>query len=302
MSINNWRRSHRTNPLRLLVLLFFGILIWSTGSWPSYAERVRIIEGSVILIRDNHARSVAEDFDVYPGDVLKAGPESKAIVTHCTDVSRLDSGMETIRIKACLGGPITRLSKYIEALYPKFVSHGDVSGSRDGSKPESYFRIVFPANDSAVMTSVPSFAWRGPAAHYQVAIYDEGWSVVWKIETDVTNRIAYPKDRPQLSSGSSYFWEVKSISGFESATARFRVLNTLLRRKVLEEKAELESELAQKGVNGTVRYLAVAGLFQEYDLQAEAIKMIEKGIRETPSSEELALALQGLLGQPHERD
>jgi hypothetical protein len=287
-------RSRCIAPALLLGLICVGFATRSIAE-----ARVRVLKGYVVLVRREVSTNIAEDFDALEGDLIEAGPGSEAIISHCAEVSRLEPGIKPIRITACVNGTFARLAELMVALYPKFVSDKDVSGGRNTGEQSNLLAIVFPANNTVVLTPAPSFAWRGPAGPYEVAIYDEKMSEsIWTIQTNGENRIEYPKTRPQLLAGKSYFWEVRRLSGIESASASFAVLSASDQREVLNEKMQLEEQLARVKANETVRFLALAGLFLERRLQTESVVTIEQGIRQAPDSKELSLA-RDLLVREH---
>jgi hypothetical protein len=231
------------------------------------------------------------------GDLLNAGPASEAIVMQCGDVRRLSADTAPIRVRACAETSTPRLAQLVAALYPKFVTDKDVSGGRGDNQPVDGVGILFPANDSAVLTPAPSFAWEGPGGPYEIAVYDDQWSVLWMVDAATSTRIEYPKNRRPLVAGSSYRWEVRSKSSASSVTARFDVLSGSARAALQKDIGDLEADLGRAGSAPAVRFLALAGLLRERNLQAEAVATLERGLRATPDSKELALALEGLVSQ-----
>jgi Tetratricopeptide repeat len=135
--------------------------------------------------------------------------------------------------------------------------------------------IVSPRN-TALLTNRPIFRWNAVpgATRYQVRVQDAGLTLDWQTETSDT-KIEYPGE-PPLQPDSYYLLIVKTDTGKSSEEEQgsdlsFTLLDVQKAKSVRTEVVKLKQQQLTQEAEG----LALAYLYQSYNLKAEAIELLE---------------------------
>lgn len=136
--------------------------------------------------------------------------------------------------------------------------------------------IISPRN-TALLNNRPLLRWNeiSGATAYKVRLQDVGLTLDWQIETTNT-QIEYPSDKPLLQTGFYYLLSVetdkgKSSNQEEGFDLSFYVLDIETAELV---KTEI-TKIKQLNLTPEAEGLALAYLYQSYELKAEAIELLE---------------------------
>jgi hypothetical protein len=135
--------------------------------------------------------------------------------------------------------------------------------------------IISPRN-TALLTNCPIFRWNAVAGatRYQVRVQDAGLTLDWQMETSQT-QIEYP-GKPPLQTNSNYSLIVETDTGDSSAEEQGSDLSfTLLDAGKADSVRTKVAQLKQQQLTQEVEGLALAYLYQSYNLKAEAIELLE---------------------------
>ncbi len=152
---------------------------------------------------------------------------------------------------------------------------------RSRSRPpnETIPYIISPRN-TALLTNRPILRWNAVpgATRYQVRVQDAGLTLDWQTETSNT-QIEYPGE-PPLQPDSYYLLIVETDKGDSSEEEQGVDLTFIL---LDEQKAELVrtemTQIKQQQLTQEAEGLALAYLYQSYNLKAEAIESLEELVK-----------------------
>ena len=154
--------------------------------------------------------------------------------------------------------------------------------------------VISPRN-THVLSDRPLFRWNAvPGADkYTVQLIAEGSEPIWQMETDKTE-IEYPGE-PVLQPGVDYWLTIKTDNGTFGATPipKFQRLD---REKSLLIQQQIQQIKAQK-LSPEAETLAISHFYQVYNLNAEAIALLEGLINQGSSQ----VSIYKLLGQSYRR-
>jgi tetratricopeptide (TPR) repeat protein len=159
---------------------------------------------------------------------------------------------------------------------PPIVTRPNSRRSASRAPNETIPYIISPRN-TALLTDRPILRWNAVpgATRYKVRVQDAGLTLDWQTETSNT-QIEYPADQPPLQPGSNYSLIVETEQGNssdkeEGIDLSFTVLDTQKAESVRTEVAKFKQLKLIQEAEG----LALAYLYQGYDLKAEAIELLE---------------------------
>ncbi len=135
--------------------------------------------------------------------------------------------------------------------------------------------IISPRN-TALLTNRPILRWNAVpgATRYKVRVQDAGLTLDWQTETSNT-QIEYPGE-PPLQPDSYYLLIVETDKGDSSEEEQGTDLSfTLLDAQKAESVRTEVAQLKQQQLTQEAEGLALAYLYQSYDLKAEAIELLE---------------------------
>ena len=135
--------------------------------------------------------------------------------------------------------------------------------------------IISPRN-TALLTNRPILRWNAVpgATRYKVRVQDAGLTLDWQTETSNT-QIEYPGE-PPLQPDSYYLLIVETDKGDSSEEEQGTDLSfTLLDAQKAESVRTEVAQLKQQQLTQEAEELALAYLYQSYDLKAEAIELLE---------------------------
>lgn len=148
--------------------------------------------------------------------------------------------------------------------------------SRDSNKTIPY--IISPRN-TTLLTNRPILRWNAVpgATRYKVRVQDAGLTLDWETETSNTE-IEYSGS--PLQPGFYYLVIVETDKGNSSEEEQgtdlsFTVLEAEKAESVRTEVAQFKQQLQQQQSTQEAEGLALAYLYQRYDLKAEAIALLE---------------------------
>lgn len=135
--------------------------------------------------------------------------------------------------------------------------------------------IISPRN-TVLLTNRPILRWNAVpgATRYKVRVQDAGLTLDWQTETSNT-QIEYPGE-PPLQPDSYYLLIVETDKGDSSEEEQGNDLSfTLLDAQKTESVEREVAQLKQQQLTQDTEGLALAYLYQSYDLKAEAIELLE---------------------------
>ncbi len=164
--------------------------------------------------------------------------------------------------------------------------------SRSRATNETIPYIISPRN-TALLTNRPILRWNAVpgATRYQVRVQDAGLTLDWQTETSNT-QIEYP-GKPLLQPDSYYLLIVETDKGKSSEEEQGTDLSfTLLDVQKAESVRTEVAQLKQQELTQEAEGLALAYLYQSYDLKAEAIESLEGLVKQQSQT----VAVYQLLG------
>lgn len=151
------------------------------------------------------------------------------------------------------------------------------NSSRSPSRaPNETIPYIISPRNTALLTNRPLLRWNEVpgATRYQVRVQDAGLTLDWQTKTSNT-QIEY-SGKPPLKLGSNYSLIVETDKGESSEEEQgndlsFTLLDAQKAQSVRTEVAQLKQQQLTQEAEG----LALAYLYQSYDLKAEAIELLE---------------------------
>ncbi|MDJ0599144.1 MAG: tetratricopeptide repeat protein [Crocosphaera sp.] len=149
-------------------------------------------------------------------------------------------------------------------------------GSGPTRAPNETIPYIISPRNTDLLTNRPILRWNAVsgATHYKVRIQDAGLTLDWQTETSNTE-IQYPGE-PPLQPDSYYLLIVETDQGESSEEEQgvdlsFTVLDTQKAQSVQTEVAQLKQQKLSQEAEG----IALAYLYESYNLKAEAIELLE---------------------------
>ena len=245
-------------------------LMWIGSVTPSLANPTELnfiseIKGEVQLKRsewNGYQRANVGDL-LNPPDQLQLGAGASATIM-CSNLSIwvLEGSSEAQVSDGCPTGILTQ-------------SRPNSIRDRTRAPNETIPYIISPRN-TALLTNRPILLWNAVpgATRYRVRIQDAGLTLDWQTETSNT-AIEYPGE-PPLQSDSYYFLIVETDKGDSSEEEQGTNLGfTLLDQEKAESLQTEVAKLKKQQLAQEAEVLALAYLYQSYDLKAEAIELLE---------------------------
>ena len=239
----------------------------SEGSYaPSFIVEA---QGWVELKREqwsDYHRIDPDDTELYPGDLLRAAPRTRVRIL-CADerifwTPPADEEAWGIN-NFCRPIPATRRSSSAPA--------------RGGDEKPGIPYIISPRN-TRLLSEKPVLRWNGitDVGSYTVSISDQraNGQVIWETEVSGTE-VVYAGQTP-LEPGVPYLLIVKADNGSSSQKNKvpgrgFKLIDRNEAEGVRAAASKIEKELA-----GEAEALAIAHIYMERELRAEAIETLEK--------------------------
>lgn len=252
---------------------------------PSWANTIALnflseIKGDVKLKRSQWKDYRKADFGVLlnPSDQLELSPGASARVM-CNNS----------RVWVVPTGQVSLVSEGCGSRKPRGRGFNRPSRTRSAYQIIPY--IISPRN-TALLNDRPVLRWNAVpgATRYRVRVEDAGLTLDWQTETSNT-QIDY--SGPPLQPDSYYLLIVETDTGKSSEEEQgtdlgFTVLDAQKAESVRTAVAQLKQQQLTQGAEG----LALAYLYQRYDLKAEAIGLLEGLVKQ----ETQTVAVYQLLG------
>ena len=147
---------------------------------------------------------------------------------------------------------------------------------------------VISPRRTALLDSRPNLRWHpvAEASHYTATLLKNGTEEVWSEETTATE-INYPSDSPALEPGVEYILVVETDTeafSLDAPTLPGGVGFRLLDEEKAEEIRAAKAEIQNLDLDETAKALALAFLYSENGLTAEAIAILESLAASTTDS------------------
>ncbi|MGL5835804.1 MAG: tetratricopeptide repeat protein [Waterburya sp.] len=147
--------------------------------------------------------------------------------------------------------------------------------------PNETIPYIISPRHTTLLTNRPLLRWNAVAGatRYQVRVQDAGLTLEWQMETSQT-QIEYT-GKPPLQTNSNYSLIVETDTGDSSAEEQGTDLSfTLLDAHKAESVRIQVAKLKQQQLTQEVEGLAIAYLYQSYNLKAEAIELLESLVKQ----------------------
>jgi len=263
------------------VFLFSALLSSATPAFaqPEGLNYISNLKGSVQIKQPNRSNYQKANF----GDQLRVGTRIRvdkgamAMVT-CSNATNVQvpTGKESLLQDVCKGSdrPV---------LYRKDQKAGPTRSGEDSTLPY----LISPRN-TALLGHQPLLRWNNiHTAPYQVTV--KGGEVNWSTTVSQA-QVVFPGDRQPIKPGFRYRVTVVAQDGKKTAQddpVSFTFLSDEQVRQVQKEVQQVQ----QLSLDPAAQALALAFLYQHYDLKAEAIDLLEaaskKGIPMTATTQVL---------------
>jgi hypothetical protein len=255
-------------PALILVLGLAGF-ISPAQAQPTALNLISEIKGNVSLKRsqwkDFKKANVGDLLNVSDQLKLEAGA-SATVLCNNLKVWNVPNNKATLVSDACGTGGLVAMQ-------------GNASLIRSRGNAQLY--ILSPRN-THVFTERPLFRWSSvpEAKKYTVQLIENGKEPVWQAETDKTE-IEYP-GQPAIKPEVRYWLVIKTDNGVSSSNP-----SPQFKRLTPEKSQLLQSQIQQiqaQKLPPEVEALAMAHLYRVYDLNAEAIELLESQIKKAKPS------------------
>ena len=248
----------------LFSLMWLGLALPSSSN-PTALNLISEIEGDIKLKRsqgNSYQKANIGDL-LNPSDQLQLGAGASATVM-CDNLTfwRVPAVKVSLVSDGCGSNPSII-----------FRPNSLRSPSRAPNEEIPY--IISPRN-TALLTNRPILRWNAVAGatRYRVRVQDAGLTLEWQMETSQT-QIEYT-GKPPLQTNSNYSVIVEIDTGDSSAEEQGTDLSfTLLDAQKAESVRIQVAKLKQQKLTQEVEGLAIAYLYQSYNLKAEAIELLE---------------------------
>jgi len=256
----------------LLKLLLLGV-VWSgiTARQLAFATdsrrangQILQIEGNVKLLRSSGRRIVpTPGTQLYPGDRLEIARGGNLLL-QCEDLT----------VQSLLAGQVQQntcpLARRTNCPIPGVIDCPDRGDERLWYDPAVPY-IISPRRTELLDSNPPLLRWNPVpnATSYTVTLLGSNWEV----QTSEP-QVLYSGDR--LEPGKSYLWVVDADTGASSRDEPTRPLNFhFLDKPTAQAVREEREKIEQQPLGETGKTLAIAHLYRQYDLAAEAIALLE---------------------------
>ena len=236
----------------------------------------RIPNGQIIAIEGEVqiARSGGRQFPATAGTPIYFGDRfltaaSSQVVLQCNNLAILQAGAEDKNL--C---PFAQPTAECDPEAYECPKRGN-----DIALLEKIPYVISPRR-TALLDSRPKLRWHpvAEASRYTATLLKNGAEEVWSEKDTTETEINYPSDRPALEPGAEYILIVETDTEAFSLDAPtlpggvgFRLLDGEKAEKVRAAKAEIEKQ----DLDETAKALAIAFLYKENGLTAEAIALLE---------------------------
>jgi len=269
-------------PALILVLGLAGF-ISPAQAQPTALNLISDIKGNVLLKRsqwkDFKKANVGDLLNVSDQLKLEAGA-SATVLCNNLKVWNVPNNKATLVSDGCGTGGLVAMQ-------------GNASLIRSRGNAQLY--ILSPRN-THVFTERPLFRWSSvpEAKKYTVQLIENGKEPVWQAETDKTE-IEYP-GQPAIKPEVRYWLVIKTDNGVSSSAP-----SPQFKRLTPEKSQLLQSQIQQiqaQKLPPEVEVLAMAHLYRVYDLNAEAIELLEAQVKRGKSGSP-SYATYKLLGETY---
>lgn len=234
------------------------------------------VEGDVQLQRSawNGYYSTTFGAVLEQGDLLRLGPEAKAVVL-CDDLHVWE--VPTNNISGIANGCPPPKDPILQRGNSKI-------GNTRGGNNQAIPYIISPRATVLLPNSPVTFQWNPitNAATYTVRIF--GGGIDW-VTTTTQHTLIYPDDAPTLQAGVTYAWSVTTDTGASSDDEGipglgFRILSAMEAETVQRHSQTIRSlQLLPEA-----QALAIAEVYTGYNLQAAAIALLETQAQTTSAA------------------
>ena len=268
-----------TLRFRILTGVFLSLMLPGSVSpgWanPTSLNFISEIKGNVQLKRsqwNDYQKANMGDL-LNPSDNLKLSAGASATVM-CNNLS----------VWVVPAGKVSLVSDGCGSQQPK-LTRANSHRSVPRAAPNETIPYIISPRSTALLTNRPILRWNAVpgATSYQVRVQDAGLKLDWQTETSNT-QIEYPGE-PPLQPDSYYLLIVETDKGeTDKGNSSEEEQGTDLMFTLLDaEKAELVrtevAKLKQQQLTQEAEGLALAYLYQNYDLKAEAIELLEELVK-----------------------
>jgi hypothetical protein len=242
---------------------------------PSGYNLLLSVEGDVQLQRVawNGYHPTAFGAVLERGDLLRLGSNSKAEVL-CDDLHIWEVPANS------LSGISNGCPPPAE---PVLQRSGQIGSTRGGNNPEVPY-IISPRATALLSDSPVAFQWNpiSNATTYTVRVF--GGGLDWEITTTQTT-LLYPDDAPTLQAGVTYAWSVTTDTGVSSVDEGVPGLGFQLLSAADAKTAQSHAQAVRALLlSPEAKVFAVAQLYASYNLQAEAIALLETQTQSTSAA------------------
>lgn len=153
--------------------------------------------------------------------------------------------------------------------------------------------IVSPRNTS-ILTQRPTFYWNSVegASYYEVQL--EGYQMNWKASKIKATQLAYPPTEPALQYENTYSLMITAYSNQSPEKIAQQRVSFSLPSQVTIELVHQRKQEIQKSFEGEAQALVLATFYQQYNLNAEAIQLLENLQKQGFTTADIALRLAQL--------
>ncbi len=264
-----------TLTFRVLTGVILSIILprFVSPAWanPTSLNFISEIKGDVRLRRsqwDDYQKANFGDL-LNPSDQLQLSAGASATVM-CNN----------LRVWVVPGGKVSLVSDGCGSGKPS-ITRPNSRRSRSRAPNETIPYIISPRN-TTLLTNRPILRWNAVpgATRYKVQVQDAALTLDWQTETKNTE-IEYPPGEPLLQPGSYYLLIVETDKGNSSEEEQGNDLSfTLLDAQKAESVGTEVAKLKQQQLTQEAEGLALAYLYQSYDLKAEAIELLEELVKQ----------------------
>lgn len=257
--------------LNRLIEIFFGVFLVSLST-PGFAQQQRLnfiseVKGKVAILRTGRKKPQ----QAFPGDYLNSSDKLRLAEGASAKVS-CDNGSTWIPSKGEF--EVSKGCKYTDRVI--FTRPGsNTSPTRAGN--DSRIPYLISPRNTAILTQQPTLSWNPVkgATGYRVQI--SGGEVNWSTNTNQP-MVVYSGKQP-LKPGIFYEVVINANNGISTKDIDDPTFFVLSSSDIQQVKTNI-AQLQQQPLNNESKTLALAHLYRSKDLNADAIDVLEKLVKD----------------------
>jgi hypothetical protein len=137
------------------------------------------------------------------------------------------------------------------------------------------FPMIISPRKTRLLNPRPTLRWSAPAGAQDYKVTVHGAGLTWSTTVKSANEVAYPADAPALAAGASYKLTVTAGERSSDEEASPGLGFTMLSAEEARAVRDAEAKIHGMNLPAASAQFLLANLYASYDLNAEAIELLE---------------------------